>query len=242
MKIRPEELPVHRIKLMKPERRRVRVDELAKRLSVTSDELLTVLRDELHEFVPHAQSYIEEPIFRRVINRYGQQQLGIEEVHQTPAEKWREFSRPPACDPELAPCPPANNEKRFAPPPKLRRRNNNPYIRSPSELGRDTKATAPSQSASVPPSRQSDWDSGVSETMAPWSWTLYDFSVVERDCWMASGLRQDQAKVARDTRDAGLVPDDLGRDLDGWTVLERITHGEGAKAVARLMREAEGIA
>lgn len=90
---------MHRIKLMEPERRRVRVDELAKRLSVTSDELLAVLRDELYEFVRHAQSYIEDPVFRRVVHHYGLPELTIEEVHRTPAERWREYSRPPAIEP-----------------------------------------------------------------------------------------------------------------------------------------------
>ncbi|WP_207025374.1 hypothetical protein [Phycicoccus sp. DTK01] len=67
-------------------------------------------------------------------------------------------------------------------------------------------------------------------------WLLYGFAEVERDAWTAEGLRVAQAKVARDLRDAGLVPADLQVQLYGWSVAARVAQGEGAKHVARMLR------
>jgi hypothetical protein len=67
-------------------------------------------------------------------------------------------------------------------------------------------------------------------------WKLRGFTDSERDVWVASGLRTSQAKTAASLREAGLLPVDLGADLSGWTVLERLQKGEGAQAVARLLQ------
>jgi len=66
-------------------------------------------------------------------------------------------------------------------------------------------------------------------------WKLRGFSELERDVWMAAGLRAGQARWAADLRDGGLSPTDLGVDLHGWRVVDRLQRGEGAAAVARLL-------
>jgi hypothetical protein len=86
------------------------------------------------------------------------------------------------------------------------------------------------------------WAAGLgqdaSDAFAYQSWKLFGFSDVERDIWIAAGLRPGQVKTAAGLRDSGLQPSDLQKDVNGWTVLERVTHGEGARAVARLLRSA----
>lgn len=240
---------IHQIKLQKPERARVRVDEVAKALGVRNNEVLRVLRDELNEFVQHARSYIEEPVFRRLCAHYGVE-LPIQEVRKDSGVVWRDESRRPLRDASSTPQSPASestmNAVRFKRPPVLRKRNNNPMAPIPSPLGRDSTApdrrSAISRDVAVPLRGNDAWPADVSETMAPFAWRLWRFSDIEKDCWLAAGLRENQAKIARDARANGLEPGDLGREVSGFTVLDRLTHGEGAKGVARLLRRAFGAA
>lgn len=74
----------------------------------------------------------------------------------------------------------------------------------------------------------------ASATMEDVAWKLYDFTDAERDAWR-SFLGRGQAKYARELRDAGLQPDDLGVVVFGWTVRQRLSAGETAVEVLRLL-------
>lgn len=67
-------------------------------------------------------------------------------------------------------------------------------------------------------------------------WKLYGFTEVDRDVWLAEGLRPGQAKLARDLRDGGLHPSDLSVDVLGWTVAKRLRAGESIRNVHNLLR------
>lgn len=59
---------------------------------------------------------------------------------------------------------------------------------------------------------------------------------MEQDVWIAAGLSPNRAKVAAALRNVDLTPSDLGVNVNGWTVLQRVLRGEGAEGVARLLR------
>lgn len=71
-------------------------------------------------------------------------------------------------------------------------------------------------------------------TMVDASWVLRGFTRTEKDAWTVY-LSDRQAKDAVRLRDAGFSPDDLGVDLYGWTVLQRIRSGDTPREVKRLL-------
>lgn len=77
----------------------------------------------------------------------------------------------------------------------------------------------------------------ASPSFAAQEWKLYGISEVERDLWIAEGLREGQAKMARDLRTVGFSPTDLRTDVLGWTVAKRLRAGERPREVFRLLQE-----
>lgn len=77
----------------------------------------------------------------------------------------------------------------------------------------------------------------TSDTWALEEWKLYGFSLTERDAWRDAGLRDGQAKLARDYRDAGLLASDLSKRVGGWTVAKRLRDNESPKYVLGLLRQ-----
>lgn len=81
----------------------------------------------------------------------------------------------------------------------------------------------------------------VDVTWSVQSWRFLGFSEIERDAWIAHGLRDTQAKSAAEFRDAGICPGDLGTDLGGWTAARRLKQGEPPSMVAdKLARKRNG--
>jgi len=60
-----------------------------------------------------------------------------------------------------------------------------------------------------------------------------------KDVWMAHGLGSRDAKLAFDCAQAGLMPSDLGRHIDGFTIGYRLSHGEPLDWILKRMREAK---
>lgn len=82
--------------------------------------------------------------------------------------------------------------------------------------------------------------SDAAPAWADQEWKLYGFTEPEADAWMAEGLRRGQAKVARDLRDAGLTPSNLGEEVFNWTVAKRLRGGESPAEVLRLLHRSRG--
>lgn len=86
--------------------------------------------------------------------------------------------------------------------------------------------------------REDWWETqgDASPAMELESWKLFGFTEVERDAWIAHGLRPGQLGDAVSYREAGLVPTDLPKKLEGWTVKKRLQAGERPTDVVRLLR------
>jgi hypothetical protein len=217
------------IKLQQPPRSRERVREVAKDVGVSARQLLDVLR-QLGEFLPSAAGYIEAPVIRKVHDYYG---VTYDTLPPVPGKD--------AAPPSLA--------GGLRPPAKRKRRENHPLMNDPSRFrdqGPDaTYAWDRPGAARKPPGRwdslsvEQRWaqatDGDASSAFEFEEWKLRGFNEVERDVWMAAGLRASQAKWAAELRDGGLLPADLQTNLHGWKVIDRLQRGEGARAVARLL-------
>lgn len=79
----------------------------------------------------------------------------------------------------------------------------------------------------------------ASPSFAAQEWKLYGFSEVERDLWISGGLREGQAKLARDLRAAGFRPTDLKTEVAGWTVAKRLRIGERPRDVLKLLHQSQ---
>jgi len=106
----------------------------------------------------------------------------------------------------------------------------------------------------VPTKRKTSTDSFTTETPEPSAdfaaatrsrpshafehleWKVLGIGEVEQLVWMSHGLTGSQARVAAECAAAGITPGELGTDLDGWTIRERLSKGQGAAALARRLR------
>ena len=187
-------------------RPRRRVRELAEDLGASVEQVFAIL-NEIGEYVSSPLSFVEEPVMAKVYEHCGS---SYSAPTGKPVPRWGN----PTFDPESHIEPPKPDCRQTDPKQKLRRH------------------TAADEA--------SRWAVGLgqdaSDAFAHESWKLYRFSQAERDVWIDSGLRPGQAKVAAALRDAGLRPSDLQTVVNGWTVLDRVTKGEGAQGVARLLR------
>lgn len=86
--------------------------------------------------------------------------------------------------------------------------------------------------------REDWWETqgDASPAMELESWKLFGFTEVERDAWIAHGLGPGQVKDAVSCREAGLMPTDLSKKLEGWTVEKRLQAAERPADVVRLLR------
>jgi hypothetical protein len=210
------------IKLGQPPRGRQRVREVAAALGVPVSDVLAALAA-IGEFTRGPASYIEPPVIRKVHEHYG-------------VKYDSDVFTPPA---PQAPVPLTG----LAPPTPRSRRENNPLVAEPSLGPRMSDRPRAGSEPGVWTARSVDqeWARGAAGDASPAfefeEWKLLGLGDVERDVWIAEGLRAGQARWAADLRDAGFTPQDLGVKLHGWTVIDRLRRGEGAKAVARLLRE-----
>ena len=214
------------IKLHEPPRARLRVRDIAKEIDVSAREVLAVLND-INEYVKNSASFVEAPIIRRVHEIFGVTD------GPPPSPGW----------PDRLPTP--HSPTGLTPPPKRRKRDNHPLMGeiSPRRDGNAHPDSGSTESASTASwaGRKADqqWaelaGGDASHSFEFEGWKLYGFSEVERDVWIAAGLRPGQARHAAELRDAGLSSTDLSIDLNGWTVADRLQRGEGAVAVARTL-------
>lgn len=218
---------MHYVKLEETPRERLRVHEVAKRVDRPCAEILALLTD-LGEYAPHRNSMLEPPVVRRIY-----QALGL-----TPPQ------RPAPQSPNVSTPPPTGG---LTPPRPRARRDNHPLMgtissrqrnESPQSAPRDSPAA--SRFRNIADSLAQAYGSDVAAGWEYESWKLLGFTEVERDAWTAEGLRTGQAPVAATLRDAGLSPADLSVRVNGWTVLARLTKGEGAAQVVRLLKGQRG--
>jgi hypothetical protein len=219
----------HRIRLARPPRDRKRVRDLARDLSVDSAEVLEYLRS-TGEYVRSHLSYVEVPVISAVRERFAP---AAPRIAPSPTEV------------ELAPI--ASQAAGLGVPRRRRARENNPYKGVLRRFTEDDPVDvsplgwhpAAHQSA-TPVDGPGDYTAAgavePSETMRHLEWAVRGLSEVERDVWLAHGLMERHASVAADCRDAGFQPADLARNVAGFSVVYRVTHGEPAAGVARLLR------
>jgi hypothetical protein len=208
----------------------MRVRDIAKQLGVPPAEVLQMLED-MGEYVKSHASYIETPVIRKLHER-----LGV---------TYSAATRPTHSDSVTGREAPTEG---LPPPPRRTKRDNHPLMGEVSprrvldpSLDSSPARSAPgttSWSARTVEQRWADLAGGdASHALEFEEWKLRGFSDVERDVWMASGLRTGQARWAAELRDGGLSPTDLEVDLHGWKVVDRLQRGEGAKAIARMLTQ-----
>jgi hypothetical protein len=215
---------VRHIKLQQPDRARIRVRDLAREVGVPDVDLLAWLRTN-GEWTKSALSFLEEPVADRICQHFDPDGSSRAQVH---AGEEVPSNSPPS--PGLT-----------APTPRAARVNN-PYLGQP-------RTSHPARARRDAPSRQTlhvssaqdsvpDYSAAgsppASEAMAPFEWAVRGVDN-EKEDWLAHGLGPRDARLAAACRDAGLAPSDLKLALSGWTVLDRITRGEGPMHVARLL-------
>lgn len=213
------------VKLEEQPRQRLKVHELAKQVGLPSRRLIELLTA-LNEHVSSPHEYVEVPVIRRV-----HEELGVTYRSST--------------QPTVPPSQSSPTTSGLGPPRPRPKRANHPLMPL-AERPRD-RARQPVQGA--PPRRGIEWRSrrdedefamatrsDASPTFAFEEWKLRGFTEFDRDVWMAAGLRSGQARTAATLRDRGVLPADLGRDLSGWTLLQRLQKGEGAEAISRLFK------
>lgn len=191
----------------------MRVYEAAKELGCTAAVALQGLKD-IGEYVRSAQSMIEVPVLDNLAEHLGLERNTEPEVSSATAEPKSSGLRPPEC--------------------QVRRDNNPVKPGCPSSKSATTSAVWTSDRQSEDQQFMDATHSGASPSFAHVEWKMRGFTDVERDVWLAAGLRSYDARAASVLRDGGLRPVDLTADVNGWTVLERIRKGEGAGAVVRL--------
>ena len=224
----------HRIRLVQPPRDRQQVRDLARDLRVRPSEVLEYLRS-TGEHVPSQFNYVEGPVLRAVCERFA------------PAAP---LSVPSPT--EVEPAPIARRTAELSAPRTRRASDNNPYKgvlrrfteERPAAVSSPWGRPAAHQSA-TPVDGPGDYTAAgavePSETMRHLEWAVRGLSDVERDVWLAHGLMERHASVAEACRDAGFQPADLARSVAGFSVLYRVTHGEPAAEVARLLRRVGDI-
>lgn len=216
------------LKLQQPPRPRVRVRELARALDILDTDLLTWLREH-GEWVPHVQSFVEEPVAERARAAFRP---------ATDAEAAATGGRRATADPP-APKP----LRGLTPPTPHPVRENNPFL---GDLNRFRPRATPSRgtakrqdplSSSGSPTLPDYSAAGAfraSEAMAPFEWAIRGVEDQKQE-WLNHGLGPRDARVAQACQDARLHPADLSVSVSGWTVLDRITRGEAPRQVARLL-------
>ncbi|MSW63276.1 MAG: hypothetical protein F2825_00135 [Actinobacteria bacterium] len=212
------------LKLQQPERPRIRVRDLAREVGMRDVELLSWLRTN-GEWTKSVLSFLEDPVAAKVRRHFRQDQ----DVERAPVDDSARPNSPRS--PGLT-------------PPRVRpARENNPFL---GQLG----ASGPTRQVPRPaePSRPleawsvqdpvSDYSAAgsppASETMAPFEWAVRGVEE-HKQAWLAHGLGPNDARLAAACQNAGLAPTDLALSVSGWTVLDRITHGEPPREVARLL-------
>jgi hypothetical protein len=222
------------LKLQPSPRKRLRVRDLAKQVGISSGALMRLL-SELKEYVPSAASYVEIPVVRKI---YGA--LGLDYEESDEVQPQVQVVQPPTAG--------------LSPPRKRPKRNNNPLMPEPERprdqvdperrSSRHNRAAEPKTREWHSRSADEEWAantaSDASHAFEFEEWKLRGFTEIERDVWIDAGLRMGQAKLAAELHAAGLTPSELQADLAGWNVLDRLRRGEGATAVARLFRTAQG--
>ena len=196
---------------------RYSVREIARSLGESPDAVMKVLSD-LGEYVDSAaKKMIEEPVRKSVYERMG---YPYEPPAVQPVTPWeRRDLQPP---------------KRLA--PKSRDRNQpqkRPAMRGqlPQQSSHSVERTFPPKDVS---SRIGDPAEDASPAMAQEFWKLYGFTDTERKAW-CEHLDYTQPKVAARLRDAGLMPQDLSVNLQGWSVYKRLCSGESPAEAKRML-------
>jgi len=219
-------------------KRQVRVRDLAKELGVETKAVMQFLKD-IDEFVPSPASNIEEPVARKVRAAFA-----------GPLGARARDIRSNSVTPQTA----AANHGLSA-PTQRDRRENSPYA-SPQERPRDrwvlpvhrkgneARSDKERYVSETPDPGSDDYSAAVayrpSPIMKDWEWKVRGICDTERDVWLSHGLRPDQARIAAECVEARIQPSDLASDVDGFTILFRVTHGEPPAGVARIWRR--GIA
>lgn len=217
----------HVVKLQQPERPRTRVRDLARDIGVHHSQVLEFLRSS-GEFVRSELSFLEAPSVRRV-----REHFGVPDVDDRAGNARRSAETPP---PTAA--------RGLGAPATRSRRENNPFIGSLS-IFTSTPAMSLAPPNTPPPQASAGADysaAGAFEPAETWrdlEWAIRGLSEVERDGWLAHGLEPRHARVAAACKAADMLPADLTRDVYGWTVLYRVTHGEDPSEVRRLMDRAQ---
>ncbi len=224
-----------RIKLQDSSERRIKVRDLAKEIDETSAAVMAVMKEQ-GEYVSSIHSYIEPPVARRV----------REAFKITPLK-----DGPPA-PPEVQPA--STSSPGLSASLPRPRRDNYPMMNDGARRRDFSWVPRP-----VPTKRRTSTDSFTTETPEPAAdfaaatrsrpshafehleWKVHGIGEVEQLVWMSHGLAGSQARVAAECAAAGITPGQLGTDLDGWTIRERLSKGEGAATLARRLRPLASI-
>lgn len=223
----------HRIKLQQPDRDRARVRDLAAELGVPYQDVLAFVRS-TGEYVQSRHSQLEVPTIRAVREHFGSDTAMASETAPTLGEA--ETGAPPA------------NSDGLTAPKRRSRRENNPFTGVLRNFTPKAEVDMKTSWTSARPTRHEsrttvdepgDYSAAgavePSESMKHLEWKVRGIDDLQRDVWLAHGLSGRHARIAAECRDAGLTPADLGKDVAGFTVLHRVTHGEPPLEVCRLL-------
>lgn len=221
-------------RLQDSSKRQVQVRDLARELSVENRVLIKFLLS-IGEYVKSAASNVEPPVARRV----------REEFPQT-------VSRTCDADPAAVAVLPDMPGVGLTPPAPRQRRENNPYVTQTARARDNVPYRRPwlddyhrREAAADDYTNQSEdptagFAAAIGQRPSPTfeflEWQVRRISEPERDVWISHGLKPHHASVAAECREAGIGPTHLSVILDGWTILYRVTHGEGAASLARRLR------
>jgi hypothetical protein len=242
---------------------KIRVAALARDLGIPSRKLLEILNG-MGEYTKSASSTVEAPTVRKVRAHLDRSAPGTPPPPATPPERPQNNPwKPPAIRARDVAKPPRYTGARPRPRSRFQRAPEAPTPYRPSTVapplvgqvkrpnpdvpGNDARSEAaaifdvPAKFIRLAKTPRPRYGEEHRTLLSPEDseWVKWHMDLTAKDVWMAHGLGSRDAKLAFDCAQAGLMPSDLGRHIDGFTIGYRLSHGEPLDWILKRMREAK---